>query len=182
MINYNNTNIQNGDKHWFYWWLTRLLLERITKFCAAQNCKNNTPHDKLRIIFSKRGGMKYDDFTNYLYRLRMQDTNNSIHLYQGSIVTEIIDINEVAVFGHKERAGLQLTDCVAGAFYKSVELNNNKCIPDYALALRNRMYSKGLKGQQKYIGHGIKPVPKFSDMNLHEAQKSVFRNYGAIIK
>ena len=30
---YRNPNLNPNNKAWIYWWLTRLLLERVTKFC-----------------------------------------------------------------------------------------------------------------------------------------------------
>jgi hypothetical protein len=47
-------------KNYPYWWLTRLLLKRVTKFCASESQKLYGEPRPVKMIFSRRGGMSYD--------------------------------------------------------------------------------------------------------------------------
>jgi len=54
---------------WFYWWMCRLLLERVTDFCERRNERAKTPKTKVRIELSRRRDLKYHELTDYLTRL-----------------------------------------------------------------------------------------------------------------
>src|SRR5580704_2807162 len=54
------------EPYYFYWWCSRILLERVTRFCAAASkvlYKENRP---VKMIFSQRGGMSYPRLMSYL--------------------------------------------------------------------------------------------------------------------
>jgi hypothetical protein len=58
------------EKNHLYFYLCRYLIERISWLC--RDMRRNVPEGdgKVKIIFSRRGGMSYDDFRAYLERLR----------------------------------------------------------------------------------------------------------------
>lgn len=175
MQNYDNPRIQDGNRNWFYWWLTRCLLERVTRFCRDRNAVIGDPDGQLRIVFSRRGGMQYQDFRDYMIRLRQQSQENALYLNTGDIQWPLIDMNEIDARDHSTRAGLQLADCVAGAFFKAVERNAaGQCVSQYADNIRTRMYRRN----GRYLGHGVKPMPGLNHMALDEAQRALFRSFG----
>jgi hypothetical protein len=53
---YRNRNLNDNNKAWPYWFLSRYLLERVTEFCEDRIPKAELGQVKLRIIFSRRGG------------------------------------------------------------------------------------------------------------------------------
>jgi len=59
----------SNTRAWFYWWMCRLLFERITEFCETMNKRENTPNRNVRFEFSRRKDLTYTEFTDYLARL-----------------------------------------------------------------------------------------------------------------
>ena len=76
----------------------------------------------------------------------------------------VIDFDEIFVLDHKARAGLQLADMIAGAFFQAVERNRPAdCEPEYAKLLKPRM---ALDRRGKVLGFGMKPMPHPHEMGL----------------
>jgi|SRR5215213_2074621 len=176
---YRNPNLDDGNKSWIYWFLARLLLERVTEYCDKQPKPAGRNTNNLRIIFSRRGGLRYIDFERYMAKLHLQSRLNTQVLDYKDLTWSVFDEEEVRVLDHVERAGLQLADVVAGAFYQAVELNRGgqaECDPSYAKLLKPLIHYKGFGW---YLGVGLKPMPALHEMDLVEAQKALFTYYGA---
>jgi Protein of unknown function (DUF3800) len=47
------------EPYYFYWWMTRILLERVTKFCAKWSKTLYGEYRPVKMMFSQRGGMSY---------------------------------------------------------------------------------------------------------------------------
>jgi hypothetical protein len=54
---YRNSRLDDGNKAWIYWFLSRLLLERVTEYCEGQTPQERRGTDKVRIIFSRRAAL-----------------------------------------------------------------------------------------------------------------------------
>lgn len=181
---YRNSRLDDGNKSWIYWFLARLLLERITVYCESEIPKDRRGKDKLRIVFSRRGGMNYKDFSDYLWKLYWQTGTNELVLYYKIIKWPVIDFEEIFVLDHVAQAGLQLADVVAGAFYQGVEMNRGggqtECDPSYARDLKPVMaFKKTPWSDRWYLGVGVKPMPSLREMNLATQQRKLFEFYGA---
>jgi hypothetical protein len=90
----------------------------------------------------------------------------------------MIDTNEILIRDHKERAGLQVADVIAGAFYQAVERNRGEaenCDPSYARLLRPLI---ALSGKGKILGYGIKTMPNLWEMDLLTEQRASLEFYG----
>lgn len=173
---YRNPNLNPNNKAWIYWWLARLLLERVTKFCAKLVPEEDRGKQKLRIIFSRRTDLKYKDFADYMWKLRWQSYFGELVLDVGDMNWDVIDFDEILVLDHAARFGLQLADIVAGAFFQAVERNRPAdCDPSYACALAPVV---ARDGWGKRIGTGIKTMPDLLAMGLADEQKKVFEFYG----
>jgi hypothetical protein len=128
----------SAGKTWFYWWMTWLLLERATDYCERRSLRDYGSPRLVRLEFSRRGGLRYPHFQSYLYWLRMQSRVGALFLKRGDLKWSVIDpINEVAAYDHPERAGLQIADAVASAFYLAVACDSPD--PQFACALKPRM-------------------------------------------
>ena len=176
---YRNSRLDPSNKSWIYWFLSRLLLERVTEYCYKQTPTDRRGKDKLRIIFSRRGGLIYQDFADYLWKLYWQRDSDELVLNYRQITWPVIDHDEIFVFDHAKYAGLQLADVIAGAFYQAVEQNRGavlSCDPSCARLLKPIVYYKGWNW---HLGNGLKPMPALHEMELTEAQKVLFTFYGA---
>ncbi len=176
---YKNSKLDANNKSWIYWFLARLLLERVTEHCESQIPETRRGTDKLRIIFSRRGGLKYADFDRYLTKLYWQSRLGSLVLRYKDIKWSVIDWEEIRVLDHKERAGLQLADVIAGAFYQAVELHRGSgevdCDPSCAQLLKPLIASRPTGW---VLGYGLKTMPIPAAMNLTASQKVLFEFYG----
>jgi hypothetical protein len=174
---YQNQNL-GAEKAWLYWWLTRLLLERVTDYCERQTPVKQREKDKLRIVFSRRGGLTYGDLRDYLDLLHYQSVNKKLRLNTGDIKWSMIDTSEIEVLDHYERAGLQLSDVIAGAFYEAVERNRGEiehCDPSYGKLLEPLLAQSAAGNTMSY---GIKTMPNLWDMELQDEQKNIFEYFG----
>lgn len=175
----NKTTIQSHprkdlftDKNTLYQYLCRYLVERISDYCRRRSPKIDFGDGTVKIIFSRRGGMSYDAFRQYLYKLKnIQDNGQD----GPQIYWPAIDIEAVDALDHKNRAGLQFADVVASSFSAAVEPNfYGGFEPRYAKLLAPRVL---FSTDGYYLGHGIKPVPSLSKMNLHQEQMQFFDWY-----
>ncbi len=80
------------EKNYLYWWLTRLLLERVTKFCAQWSKTIYGEPRPIKLIFSQRGGMSYDRLVSYLGLLRFQSEIGHLYLSDGDLAWPVIDL------------------------------------------------------------------------------------------
>ena len=165
----------SSTKAWFYWWMCRLLLERMTEFCENINSRENTPDAKLRLEFSRRKDLKYKEFISYLRRLQAQ--GDGTFLDKRIIKWSVMDLNQIHYYNHGHRAGLQLADAVASSFYQAVNRDNQaQCDPQFAKLLMPRIW-KNTKKQWFDSGFTVFPFP-LKDVPLDEQQKDIFHFYG----
>ncbi len=160
-------------KNTLYWYLARYVIERISLYCQRRLGKGDAGDGRVRIIFSRRGGMAYQDFRDYLTHLRsLQEAAGE---EEATIYWPAIDIEGVEALDHETRAGLQFADMVAGAFNRAVEPDAyGNPEPRYAQLLAPRVIgsASGIR-----IGYGVKPVPGLDQMTLTEAQRAFFDWY-----
>lgn len=171
---YRNPNIDDANKAWIYWFLTRLLLERATDFCDRWSPERERGKVTLRITFSRRGGLRYIDFENYLRKLQRQSRAEMLVLGQGDLKWSLIDYEEILVLNHGERAGLQFADIAAAAFFQAVERNRPaECDPQYA-----KMLGPIVARKRGVLEFGLKTMPALPAMRLSPEQQEIFEFYG----
>jgi soluble P-type ATPase len=99
------------EKNQLYFYTTRYAIERVSWIC--RDYRNVGDGDgRVKIIFSRRGGMAYEEFRAYLYRLRDQKTR--IHW-------DAIDIDGIEAHDHSRIAALQIADVVTSAIAAGME-------------------------------------------------------------
>ena len=95
---------------------------------------------------------------------------------QGDIEWSVIDLEEIFVLDHKDRAGLQLADIGASAFYQAVNQDRpGDCDPQFAKLL------SGIMAEKKaghVLNYGIKTMPDLHKMGLKPKQREIFEFYG----
>lgn len=165
--------------NWFYAWLSRLLLERVTYFVRDKSIEQHREIRKVRLEFSSRGGLDRFGLTSYFNWLKLQSAEGKNFLPLGNLVWETIDQDLMFIFSHKERAGLQLADTVASASFKACDcVDTGACDPGFAKLLAPRMCHDPDGSQVPASGYSVKLMPAFRDANLLPAQAEIFTFYG----
>lgn len=164
------------SSNWFYCWMTRILLERVTRFVGEKSAGSNTPRH-LRIEYSARGGLKYSQMSAYYEWMRGKRL--SPFLPWGNIVWDVMHPGLLKVFPHQDREGLQLADIVASAFFKACDKHDTgACDPTFAKLLKPRMARDTDRAGGQIAGYGVKLLPSFAKAKLDHDQAEIFRFYG----
>ncbi len=174
---YNPLASEIPSSNWFYCWMTRLLLERVTDFIYWHSIKEHGAPKRARIEFSNRGGLSYPQMSSYFRWISFQGENTFLKF--GRVYWDIIEYELLKVYPHYERAGLQLADIVASAFYKACDKHNTgECDPRFAEALKPRMARYRDNPAETPAGYGVKLIPGLSRAALDPDQASIFKSYG----
>lgn len=165
------------DRDWFYRWMTRILLERVTHFCQRRTQLEPRDAKTLKLVFSRNGWLDYERTKDYLRKLREQSRLGTMFQKVGDLKWDVIDLDHFHAVDHKNEAGVQFADTVASAFFCAVSTANarGQCDPKYAGFLKPRMFS-ALHGQ--YLGFGVKAMPALQTMGLQFQQRALFEMYG----
>lgn len=133
----------------------------------------------MRLEFSSRGGLNRSSLTGYLNWLKIQSGEGNNYLPLGSIVWETIDEELIFIYQNKQRAGLQLADTVASAFFKACDhLDTGQCDAEYAKLLAPRMCRDPDGNHAMASGYSVKLMPKLADAKLLPVQAEIFAHYG----
>jgi hypothetical protein len=150
-----------NERNQLYFYMTRYLIERISWLCRDMRRQVPEGDGRVRITFSRRGGMSYRHFREYLLRLQhAQDQEINIHW-------PVIDIDAIDAKDHSTSASLQLADTVASAFASAFEPDRyGNCEPRYAEALKRIVYER----RGNFLSYGLKLVPRHDGMALSADQ------------
>ena len=150
----------NKNKYYFY--LSRYLIERISWLCRDMRRIVPEGDGRVKIIFSRRGGLQYSDFKSYMERLKDNIDNR--------IYWPVIDIDGINALDHSKLAGLQLVDALASGVASGLELNYYGTTEyRYAEILKRIIYNKNYN----YLSYGMKFLKSIKELypNLTESQK-----------
>jgi hypothetical protein len=157
-----------GAKNQLYFYMTKYLIERISWLCRDLRPRVPEGNGQVAITFSRRGGMSYNDFRDYLLKLK----ENKIEDVR--IHWPVIDINAVYAQDHSRIAALQLADVAASAASSAVEYDRyGNCEDRYLKSLKPITYNNN----GKFLGYGIKFVPKHQDCGLCKQQSRVLDEF-----
>lgn len=168
--------------NWFYCWMTRVLLERITDFVKADSIKRYGEARRVKLEYSERGGLRYSQMQAYYEWINMKSSGGSLPLFLpwGKVHFDVLHHELFEVYRHQLRDGLKLPDIVASAFFKAVDVHDTgACNPEFAKLLAPRMAASPATDQ--IGGYGVKLLPgwrKLSDYNVQPRQKAIFREFG----
>lgn len=177
MRQYHNPRAEKaGADQWFYNWLVRLAIERITDYCERRCLRNGEESRKVKFVFSKRGGHRYSQTQAYHWVIKAQARNEHMVLKKRMPKWRTMDERLVSAQLHEDVAGLQLADIAASAFYTAVDnLDTGPCDPTHAKALAPRMAREN--GSARDYGVCLQPTPA-SAAKLSEDQREIFCFYG----
>ncbi len=178
MQGYHNPDAEKiPSQCWFYCWMTRVLLERVTRYVMYRSMKDYGEPRKLRLEYSQRGGLRYEQMSAYYEWLKMKRTNP--FLPWGKLEWDVLDRDLFFVHPHWEREGLQLADVVASAFFKACDKHDTgECDPRFAKVLKPRMAREPDQISGQISGFGVKLLPNFKKAKLDPDQSEIFRHYG----
>lgn len=131
----------------YYWYLTRHIIERISWICRDYATQGEGD-GRVKITFSRRGKMSYDEFKEYLIVLRDKKTTR--------IYWPAIDIDGIEAFDASTSAGLQLADIIASGCAFGVDPDPfGNCECRYAEILKRVLYCR----KKNYMSYGTKILP-----------------------
>jgi hypothetical protein len=155
-----------GKAHYLFDYSTKLLIERISWYCA-----NHPQPGVVKIIFSQRRQLKLDRIKAYIRRLHMLT-----HLRVGgvpafdarnSINWSVIDTNRIEMRPHDSLPGLKVADAVASGCAKAIEWSPSYNTEHrYIKILKDRFY----RHRGRCSSYGMKIIP--SDMATREGNQA----------
>lgn len=170
------------SQSWFYCWLTRILLERLTDNVLAASTKRYGGPRFVKLEFSQRGGLRYSQMHAYYEWIRMKSVSGRVPLYLpwGRVEFDVLHRDLFKVYNHNERAGLKLADIVASAFFKAIDIHDTRNRDaQFAKALASRMAKAPNTGQ--IGGYGVKLWPSWSklkELGVPRDQLEIFSHFG----
>ena len=171
------------SQNWFYRWLTRLLLERVTHFVAEDSRKRFGAVRRVKLVYSKAGGLRYPQMAAYYEWLRDKNRNDNQFLKDGDLVYETIHSSLLEVRDHNADARLTLPDAVASAFYKACDkYDMGACDISFAKLLAKKMGAIPDMPKGQISSYGVKLMPGWLTANLDADQKGVFTYYGYVLR
>lgn len=152
-----------------YQYLCRYLIERIS--WLSRDLRPQVPEGdgRVKIIFSRKRTMDYDDFQNYM-RLLCDAGYPDIRIHW-----PVIDIDGIEAYDHGSRFGLQIADLVTSGltaalepdFYGNVEAR-------YARMLKPQVYCR----DKNFMSYGAKMFPPAPQLQLSEQQQEFVEIFG----
>lgn len=177
MVGYRNVRAEQAKINktaWFYCWLSRILLERITKYCGSRSQKDYGESRFVKFEFSDRGGVRIEDVRAYYRYLHAQSRMGSLYHRAFDLDWSVINHDEMHSYPNKMRAGLQLADIAASAFFAGLERSpDGTTKPDFAKLLLPRMC---MNRQHRVFGFGVKVLSVWLDQ-LPPEQKELIDFY-----
>ncbi|WP_225206234.1 DUF3800 domain-containing protein [Novosphingobium huizhouense] len=168
-----NPKLGRANDKKFYNWCLRLLLERVTQWCASRSQKAGLETQPARIVFSERGGHDYDDLRTYLRRIEAQTLTKSLVLDRNSIAPGVIYESLCTVVPHANLAGLQLADIAASAFFQAVCTALPRHTVEPAQALISRLARQGRR--RKPAGFGLMMLPFAHQGEIPQSDRAIFQ-------
>ncbi len=167
------------SKNWFYCWLTRLLLERVTHFAHKKSIAMYGEVRPLQIVFSERGRFSYGQLMAYYDWLKMRNKAGKNSLPLGDLAWDVMRRDLFDVQPDQARPALQLSDIVASAFFRASDIQQtSKFDPECAKRLLPRMARDPDNTLGMVHGFGVKLMPKLGEAKLTSAQQAIYRFYG----
>jgi hypothetical protein len=163
---------------WFYAWMTRVILERVTHFVHVKSLADHGEVKKVKIVYSARGGLSVDEMGEYYDWIQGQSQAESLYLPWGDLKWGTLSQHLLRVRQHQRVPGLQLADIVASSFFRACDKRDvPECDNLCAKVLEPRM-GRYPDRVGRFSGYGVKLLPNFKAAKLERDQQFVFLSYG----
>lgn len=178
----NNNAAKVPSDNWFYCWLTRILLERVTHDVYHASMKRYGESRRVKLEFSERGELRYSQMHAYFEWLRVKSAAGRVALFVpfGDFEYSTLHPDLMRVFNHAERDGLKLPDVVASAFFKAVDVHQTReCDATFAKLLAPKMARA--PGTDLVAGYGVKLMPNWKTLDrfaVPDDQRAILRHFG----
>ena len=160
---------------WFYAWLVRIMTEKVSDYCSRKTIRDHKEIRTIRFEYASRGGVNTGDIAEYLRYLRDQDNLGMMHNNNHKPAWDVIDFSQIVTYPAKQRAGLQLADCVASSFFSGLEFTKEGTVrQDFAKILTDRM---ARSGKQRIYGYGFKVMPNYALTTVRPEQKRLLQHF-----
>lgn len=131
----------------------------------------------VRVEFSDRGGVNIDDIKLYYRYLSEQSRMGMLFNDWFDLSWPVVDVEQITSHPNRMRAGLQLADGVASAFYQALERGSDGTVkPQFAKMLLPRMCQRPGAGGRRY-GYGVKVMPTWIPTRLPPDQCDIIKFY-----
>lgn len=142
----------SGKRNALYPFLLRLLLERVTSYCANHDNISGINHAEsdLFVRISSRGGLRGRDLTDYAYRMFRQRLSGGAVLNKRQVDFRVFAPKSITLSDNASYVSLQAADVVVSAIYKAISAAdpNSKCmIHALDIARRAARSSNGILGE-----------------------------------
>lgn len=154
------------QKNQLYFYLTRYLIERVSWLCRDKRPSVTEGNGMARIMFSRRGGLNYDDFKDYMRNLRDKQ--------QTEVYWPVIDVDSVVAQDHSRVAALQIADCGVSAVAAAIEPDPFGNVESaYLDELAANLYNR----RGNFLSYGLKSLPPLNEAGLSQAQARAFQRF-----
>lgn len=137
-------------KHRLYFYTTRYLVERIS-WLARDTAHRFAGDGRVRLVFSNRRQMSYEDLRAYVNRLQAAPPADDVRVHWGSISADLVEPRP-----HGQLVGLRAVDTVASGVRYGLELSRyGFCEDRYGRIMEPRTYRR--EGQA--LPYGMKFFP-----------------------
>lgn len=153
-------------KNQLYFYLTRFLIERVSWLCRDKRPSVPEGNGMAKITFSRRGGLSYDAFRDYLANLK-DHHDTTIHW-------PVIDIDAVDAQDHSRLAALQIADCGVSAISAAIERDiYGNTEAGYLNEIAGNIYHRS----GNYLSYGLKSLPALDAAGLSPSQEAAFKRF-----
>lgn len=175
------TELLPGD-NWFYCWMTRVLLERLTDYVAVNSFRKRGRIGRVKLVFSERGGLRYSQMKAYYEFINIKSAGGTVPLFLpwGFVDFRTLHQDLMHVYSHGEMPGLKLADITASAFFRAVDIHDTGDLnPSFAKLLAPRVAFD--RGSKLISGYGVKLMPNMQTLDrfgVPESQRQILKFYG----
>jgi hypothetical protein len=154
----------------FYNWCLRILLERVTEWCANRCRKDKIPTQPAKLVFSERGGHDYKELRRYISKIEAQTLTGNLVLDRRGIVPNVIYGRYCDIVPHNNLAGLQLADVAASAFFQAVTTSLPRHTVEPASKLLGRLARRAGQRLPNTFGLMLLPFPHQGEIPVTDRQ------------
>lgn len=162
---------------WFYYWMSRILLEKMTDWVYRHSVFETGSPQKLKLIFSERKSMRYDELGFYYQTLREHDFAGTQWI-DIPIKFEVLHHDLLDAIPHNARADMNLCDTAASSFFAAVaKYDREKPVYTAPAEAMGKLMARKPK-QLHAAGYGVKLMPSPHKARLDPDQAQIFRFFG----